>query len=93
MECPLDARLSGELSSGTGYHITLTTARGELYLYSMFLLFLSGINPMMYKQNESFSNYFFFLINTKHKQTYTLCPQWPGFRDIKVLKAKLLTSL
>jgi len=51
MECPLDVRLSGELSSGTGYHITLTTARGELYLYSMFLLFLSGINPMMYKQN------------------------------------------
>ena len=51
MECPLGVKLSGELSSGAGYHITLTTARGELYLYSIFLLFLSGINPMMYKQH------------------------------------------
>ena len=39
MECPLGVRLSGELSSGTGYHITLTTARGELYLYSVSIIF------------------------------------------------------
>ena len=47
MECPLGVRLSGELSSGTGYHITLTTARGELYLS---LLYVS----IIFKWNKSY---------------------------------------
>ena len=41
---------------------------------------------IIYKKNESLFNYLFFLI-------HALCPQWLWIREIKILKAKLLTSL
>lgn len=85
IKCLPGAKLCGGLFSRSGYHTAVRTARREVHLSSVFILFVSEINHFLIN--------FFFLINTKCTQKHALCPQWLGFREIKILKAKLLTNL